>query len=86
MFVQTVNLPFFHHADKEALRDHERLGRDESEDDMLADDGVEERDDDEEYLQDDGEEEAEAEVIIAIALVHLLSSVPDISQSLQRLL
>ena len=86
MFVQTVNLPFFHHADKEALKDHERLERDESEDDMLADDGVEERDDDEEYLQDDGEEEAEAEVIIAVALVHLLSSVPDISQSLQRLI
>ena len=30
---------------------------------MLADDGVEERGDDEEYLQDDGEEEAGAEVI-----------------------
>ena len=63
MFVQTVNLPFFHHADEEALKDHERLERDESEDDMLADDGVEERDDDEEYLQDDGEEKAGAEVI-----------------------
>ena len=86
MFVQSVNLPFFHHADEEALRDRERLERDESEDEMLADDGVEERGDDEEYLQDDGEEETEAEVIIAVALVHLLSSVPDISQSLQRLL
>ena len=85
MFVQTVNLPFFQHADEEALKDHERLERDESEDDMLVDDGVEETDE-EEYLQDDGEEEAEAEVIIAVALVHLLSSVPDISQSLQRLL
>ena len=55
---------------------------------MLADDGVEERGDDEEYLQDDGEEEAEAEVIIAALsnMVHLLSSVPDVSQSLQRLL
>ena len=62
MFVQTVNLPFFHHTDEEALKDHERLERDESEDDMLADDGVEERGDDEEYLQDDGEEEAGAEV------------------------
>ena len=53
----------------------------------LRDDGVEERGDDEEYLQDDGEEEAGAEVIIAVALsnmVHLLSSVPDISQSLQQ--
>ena len=50
---------------------------------MLADDEVEERDDDEEHLQDDSEEEAEAEVIIAVALsnmVHLLSSAPDISQ------
>ena len=87
MFVQTVNLPFFHHADEEALKDSQRLERDESEDDMLADDGVEERGDDEEYLQDDGEEEAGAEVIIAVALsnmVHLLSSVPDISQSLQQ--
>ena len=62
MLVQTVNLPYYHHADEEALRDQERLERDESEDDMLVDDGVEERDDDEEYLQDDGEEEAEAEV------------------------
>ena len=68
------------------MKDHERLERDESEDDMLADNGVEDRDDDEEYLQDDGEEEAEAEEIIAVALVHLLSSVPYISQSLQRLL
>ena len=87
MFVQTVNLPYFHHADEEALRDQERLERDETEDEMLADDGVEERGDDEEYLQDDGEEEAGAEVIIAVALsnmVHLLSSVPDISQSLQQ--
>ena len=69
-----------------AVRNHERLERDEREDEMLADDGVEERDDDE-YLQDDGEEEAGAEVIIAVALsnmVHLLSSVPDISQSLQQ--
>ena len=87
MFVQTVNLPYFHHADKEALRDQEKLERDEREDELLADDGVEERGDDEEYLQDDGEEEAGAEVIIAVALsniVHLLSSVPDISQSLQQ--
>ena len=84
MFVQTVNLPYFHHADEEALRDHERLERDEREDELLADDGVEERDDDEEHLQDDGEEEAEAEVIITVALVHLLSPVPDISQSLQQ--
>ena len=68
MFVQTVNLPYFHHADEEALRDQERLERDESEDEMLADDGVEERGDDEEYMQDDGEEEAGAEVIIAVAL------------------
>ena len=89
MFVQTVNLPYFHHADEEALRDRERLETVEREDELLADDGVEERDDDEEHLQDDGEEEAGAEVIIAVALsnmVHLLSSVPDISQSLQRLL
>ena len=63
MFVQTVNLPYFHHADEEALRDQERLESDETEDEMLADDGVEERGDDEEYLQDDGEEEAGAEVI-----------------------
>ena len=48
MFVQTVNLPYFHHADEEALRDQERLERDESEDEMLADDGVEERGGDEE--------------------------------------
>ena len=34
----------------------------------LRDDGVEERGNDEEYLQDDGEEEAGAEVIIAVAL------------------
>ena len=54
------------------MKDHERLERDESEDDMLVDDGVEERDE-EEYLQDDGKEEAEAEVIIAVALVHVLS-------------
>ena len=53
MFVQTVNLPYFHHADEEALRDHKRLERDEREDELLADDGVEERGDDEEYLQDD---------------------------------
>ena len=51
MFVQTVNLPFFHHADEEALRDHERLERDEREDEMLADDGVEERDNDEEFAR-----------------------------------
>ena len=68
MLVQLVNLPYFHHADEEALRDQERLERDESEDEMLADDGVEERDDDEEYLQDYGEEAAEAEVVIAVAL------------------
>ena len=87
MLVQTVNLPYFYHADQDALRDQERLERDESEDEMLADDGVEERGDDEEYLQDDGEEEAGAEVIIAVALsnmVHLLSSVPNISKSLQQ--
>ena len=54
-----------------------------ADDDATKDD---DDDDDEEYLQDDGEEEAEVEVIIAVALVHLLSSVPDISQSLQRLL
>ena len=35
---------------------------------MLADDGVEERDDDEEYLQDYGEEVTEAEVGIAVVL------------------
>ena len=46
MFVQTVNLPYFHHADEEALRDQEKLERDEREDELLADDGVEERDDD----------------------------------------
>ena len=51
MFVQTANLPFFHHADEEALRDHERLERDEREDEMLADDGVEERDNDEEFAR-----------------------------------
>ena len=68
MFVQTVNLPYFHHADEEALRDQEKLERDESEDEMLADDGVEERDDDEEYLQDYGEEVTEAEVGIAVVL------------------
>ena len=76
MFVQTVNLPYFHHADEEALRDQERLERDESEDEMLADDGVEERGDDEEYLQDDGEEEAGAEVIIAVALSNMVNFYP----------
>ena len=73
MFVQTVNLPYFHHADEEALRDHERLERDEREDELLADDGVEGRDDDEEYLQDYGEEEAEAEVVIAAVLSNMVS-------------
>ena len=73
MFVQTVNLPYFHHADEEALRDHERLERDEREDELLADDGVEGRDDDEEYLQDDAEEEEEAEVVIAAVLSNMVS-------------
>ena len=66
------------------MRNHKRLERDEREKEMLADDGVEQRDDDEEYLQDDGEEATEAEVVIAVALsimVYLLFSHPDISQS-----
>ena len=29
MKVQTENLPYFHNADEEAVRDHERLERDE---------------------------------------------------------
>ena len=61
MFVQTVNLP---------LR---RLWEGRKRRWDACDDGVEERDDDEEYLQDYGEEEAEAEVVIAALLSNIVS-------------